>query len=234
MARALADAGLDAVYSYAGRTDTPRPQPLPTRTGGFGGIDGLARYLHDARISHVVDATHPFAATMSRNAVAACAATGTMLCALERPEWVAEPGDRWQRVADLDAARAALPDAPARIFLAIGRQHLDAFASAPCHHYLLRLVDPPRAPLPLPQATVVIDRGPFDRARDRDLLRTHRIDLIVAKNAGGEGARAKLMAARDLSLPVLMVDRPAIPPRTRATTPGDVLRWIAHSADLGV
>ncbi|MWP36733.1 cobalt-precorrin-6A reductase [Rhodobacter sphaeroides] len=233
MARALAEAGLPAVFSYAGRTAAPVAQPLPLRVGGFGGTEGLAAYIRAEGITHVIDATHPFAAQMSRNAVEACAASGTALVALERAPWAAGLGDRWIRVPSIEAAAEALPEAPARVFLAIGRLHLAAFAGRPQHHYLLRLVDPPDA-LPLPRAETIVARGPFTLAEDLDLLRRHGIQWIVAKNAGGEGARAKLDAARGLGLPVVLIDRPAIPPRPRVETPEAVLGWLAHPADLGV
>ncbi|ACM00999.1 cobalt-precorrin-6A reductase [Cereibacter sphaeroides] len=233
MARALAEAGLPAVFSYAGRTAAPVAQPLPLRVGGFGGTEGFAAYIRAEGITHVIDATHPFAAQMSRNAVEACAATGTALVALERAPWAAGPGDRWIRVPSIEAAAEALPEAPARVFLAIGRQHLAAFAGRAQHHYLLRLVDPPDA-LPLPRAEAIVARGPFTLAEDLDLLRRHGIQWIVAKNAGGEGARAKLDAARELGLPVVLIDRPEIPPRPRVETPEAVLGWLAHPADLGV
>lgn len=233
MARALAEARLPAIFSYAGRTAAPVAQPLPMRVGGFGGAEGLARYLRAEAISHVIDATHPFAAQMSRNAVQATAATGTALIALERAPWQAGPGDRWTRVGDLDAAAAALPETAARVFLAIGRQHLAAFAGHPQHHFLLRLVDPPES-LPLPQAEAVIARGPFTLEDDLALMRRHGTQVVVAKNAGGEGARAKLDAARALGLPVILIDRPGIPARPRAETPEAVMGWLGHPADLGV
>lgn len=234
LARLLAARGIDAVFSYAGRTDAPLPQPLPTRIGGFGGVEGLAAYLRDNGISHVIDATHPFAAGMSRNAVTACAQTGTPLLAIERPCWQAQDGDRWTHVPGVEEAVAALPDRPARVFLAIGKQSLAAFAARPQHRYLLRLVDAP-GDLPLPKATVVLARGPFDVAGDAALLRDHGITHVVAKNAGGTGAAAKLVAARLRGVPVIMIDRPHLPARQTAFHLGDVLRWLGHdSADLGV
>lgn len=232
LAAALADAGLPAILSYAGRVAAPRAQPVPVRVGGFGGADGLADYLRANHIVRVVDATHPFAAQISRNAVAACAMAGVPLLGLQRPAWQAGPGDRWTHMGEMQAAAAALSGAARRVFLSIGRQNLAVFASQPQHHYLLRLVDPPEAPLPLPDATVILARGPFDVAGDRTLLSRHRIDLIVAKNAGGEGASAKLAAARDLGIPVLMIDRPALPDRPTVATVAQVLAW-CH-ADLGV
>ena len=232
LARALAGAGADAVFSYAGRTGAPIAQPLPTRVGGFGGVAGLVDYLRAERITHLVDATHPFAAGMSRNAIDAAAETGVPLIAFERPPWRPGPGDDWRRVAGIDAAVAALPDTPTRVFLAIGKQTLAAFAAKPQHHYLLRLVDPPDGPLPLPDAQAVIARGPFDEAGDLALLADHRIGWIVAKNAGGAGVEAKLIAARRLGLPVVMIDRPSLPDRRTAGTVGEVMEWLGGMGDI--
>lgn len=233
MARAIAEAGLSGVYSYAGRTEVPMGQPIHMRVGGFGGVQGLRDYLAAERITHVIDATHPFAAGMSSNAVVACTASGVPLIALERAPWAAGENDRWTHVADIPAAVAALAGPPKRVFLAIGRQHLEPFAAQPQHHYLLRLVDAPTGPLPLPQADVVVARGPFDVAGDSALMRDHGTEVIVAKNAGGKGAVAKIAAARTLGLPVVMIDRPAIPPRRVAHTVAEVMDWLGHSTLRG-
>lgn len=232
LAAALAETGIEALFSYAGRTAAPAGQPLPLRIGGFGGAGGLAAFLRAGGFTHVVDATHPFAAQMSRNAVAACAATGTALAALERPAWTPGPGDDWRIVPDIPAAVAALPETPARVFLAIGRQHVDAFAARPQHDYLLRLVDPPGA-LPLPRARVEIARGPFDVAGDTALMQDHGTQLVVAKNAGGTGASAKLAAARALGLAVVMIARPPVPARRVLGSVGQVMAWL-HDAERGV
>ena len=231
LARALATAEADAVFSYAGRTDAPVAQPLPTRIGGFGGVAGLVEYLRSEAIGAVVDATHPFAAQMSRNAIEACVIAGVPLIGLQRSEWRAQTGDRWLHVDDIAGAIAALPDRPARVFLAIGKQNIAGFAARP-HHFLLRLVDAPKAP-PLPDCTVILARGPFDVQGDLDLVRSHRISHLVAKNAGGAGAEAKLQAARELGLPVIMIDRPTLPTRTVVGTVREVMAWLGH-ADLGV
>ncbi|TQS72895.1 cobalt-precorrin-6A reductase [Rhodobacteraceae bacterium] len=232
MARCLAQCGHDAVFSYAGRTRAPHAQPLPVRVGGFGGVAGLRTYLRAHAISHVIDATHPFAARMSHNAAEACAADGVALCRVERCAWTPTPDDRWIDVPDVAGATQALPRNAARVFLATGRQNLHAFAACPQHHYLLRLVDPPQAPLPLPDHSVIVARGPFDTNEDLALLRTHGITLIVAKNAGGDGARAKIEAARILGLPVIMIARPALPAGTVFTRTPDVLRWLDHGPAL--
>lgn len=226
LAQALADAQVDAIFSYAGRTESPLPQPLPVRVGGFGGVDGLCTWLREQRISHVVDATHPFAAQMSRNAVDACAATGIPLLALERPAWQAQVGDHWQHVPDIASAAQVLPKAPSRIFLAIGRQHVEPFLARSPHWFLLRLVDASLA-LPPERGRIVLARGPFTVAADTALLQQHRITHIVAKNSGGSGAESKLHAARALGLPVILIDRPAIPPRPTVARVEQVLQWIA-------
>lgn len=232
LARLLAAAGIRAVYSYAGRTGAPAAQPLPVRTGGFGGVAGLAGYLRAEGITHVVDATHPFAAQMHAHALAACAEADVPIVALERPAWAPGPGDDWRCVPDVAAAVAALPDQPARVFLAIGRQNLAPFAARPQHRYLLRFVDPPEAPPPLPDCVVVVDRGPFDASADAALMLAHGVGVIVAKNAGGVGARAKLEAARALALPIIMIDRPLSPPgRAVLAHTEAVMGWIGGGAD---
>jgi precorrin-6A/cobalt-precorrin-6A reductase len=226
VAQAIAKAGLSGVYSYAGRTEAPMGQPIHMRMGGFGGVEGLRAYLVAEGISHVIDATHPFAAQMSRNAVEACAAQAVPLIALERAPWVSGEGDRWTHVSDIATAVDALAGPPKRVFLAIGRQHLEPFAAQPQHHYLLRLVDAPTGPLPLPQADVVVARGPFDVAADTALMQQHGIEVVVAKNAGGKGAVAKIAAARTLGLPVVMIDRPVLPERRVARTVTEVMAWL--------
>lgn len=237
LAQALAGADVHAVFSYAGRTEAPVTQPLPTRVGGFGGVPGLRDYLQREAISHVIDATHPFAAQMSQHAVQACTELGLPLLALERPAWQAQDGDRWQHVPDLAAAVAALPTEPARVFLAIGRQYVQPFLEQAQHWYLLRLVDP-GFELPENRGTVVLDRGPFSLANDLDLLERHGITHVVAKNAGGHGAQAKLTAARQRGCPVILIDRPPIPPRTTVGTVAQALQWLGlshgHDTERGV
>lgn len=232
LAAAIARAGIDAVYSYGGRTRAPAGQPLPTRTGGFGGVSGLADYIRNEGITHVIDATHPFAAEMSRNAVEACAQTGTPLIALERAPWTRAPRDNWIEVADINAAVAALPEPPAKVFLAIGRQHIAPFATKPQHGYTLRFVDPPEAPLPF-AADVIVSRGPFTLEGELEMMRTRGIAWIVARNSGGDGARAKIDAARMLSLPVIMISRPQPPERLRVESVAEIMQWLGHSTRLG-
>ena len=223
-----------AVLSYAGRTESPRAQPVPVRVGGFGGVEGLAGYLRREQVTHLIDATHPFAATISRHAVAAAGQAGVPHIMLTRPAWEAGKGDRWTHVPDIASAVDALAGEPRRVMLALGRMHVEAFGAQPQHHYLLRFVDAPAEPPALPHHHLVVDRGPFTVEGDVALMRAHAIDLLVAKNAGGGGARAKLDAARTLGLPVLLIDRPPLPATRVAYSVAEVLDWVAHSAQRGV
>lgn len=233
LARLLADGRVPAVFSYAGRTEAPIPQPLPMRTGGFGGVDGLADYLKAEGITQVIDATHPFAAGMSRNAVAACAQAGVPLLAVERRPWAEEPGDRWHHVPDYQGAAALLPPERTSIFLAIGRQNVAAFAGLP-HRFLLRFAEfDARQSVPL-NASLIVERGPFDYEQELRLLRSHRVRWMVTKNAGGSAARAKIDAARRLQVEVVMIDRPALPPRETVETAAQAMEWLSHHADLGL
>jgi len=229
LCRAMAVTGVNGTISFAGRVVRPVRQPLPQRIGGFGGIEGLARYLRDSAITHVVDATHPFAAQMSRNAVLACAETDIPLIALTRAPWSPIAGDSWTRVPDIAGAVAALDCPPARVMLAVGRMHLSDFAPNPQHFYLLRLVDPPETPPDFPDHHIVVDRGPFSAEGDLALMQQHEISLVVSKNSGGTGAKAKLEAARHLGLPVIIIDRPALPARREAHNVQEVLDWLGHS-----
>jgi precorrin-6A/cobalt-precorrin-6A reductase len=169
---------------------------------------------------------------MSRNAVEACEQTGTPLIALERAPWAKAPGDNWFEVADVNAAVTALSETPAKIFLAIGRQHIAPFASKPQHTYTLRFVDPPEAPLPF-AADVIVSRGPFTLEGELEMLRTRGIASIVARNSGGDGARAKIDAARMLGLPVVMISRPQLPERLQVESVGEIMQWLGHRTCLG-
>ncbi|EBA08311.1 cobalt-precorrin-6A reductase [Sagittula stellata] len=226
LCRRLADEGIHGTISFAGRVERPVRQPLPQRVGGFGGVEGLARHIRDEGVTHVIDATHPFAAQMSANAVAACETTGTPLIALTRAPWQPQADDRWTRVPDIAGAVAALDRPATRVMLAVGRMHLAEFAPNPQHFYLLRLVDPPKEALPFPDSHAVMDRGPFTLEDDLALMRDNGIGLVVSKNAGGTGARAKIDAARALGLEVVMIDRPALPDRREAHDVQGVLDWL--------
>jgi precorrin-6A/cobalt-precorrin-6A reductase len=225
-------ADLAVTVSLAGRTARPAAQAVAVRVGGFGGATGLAAYLRAQRIDALIDATHPYAATISVHAAAAAAATGIALLALRRPPWRPVEGDRWLNVPDRDAAVEALGSAPRRIFLALGRQDLAPFERAPQHDYLVRSVDPVVPPLAVARATYVCARGPFSEADDRALLSAHRIDVVVAKNSGGAATYGKIAAARGLGLEVIMIARPALPAVPAVETVADAIVWLDHDQGL--
>lgn len=218
--------GLDIVTALAGRTRRPVQPAGGLRRGGFGGAAGLADYLRAERIDLVIDATHPFAARISANAVTAAGTVGVPRLCLQRPEWTARPGDRWIAASDSDDAAARLPKLDTRAFLAIGHSGLAAFASVVGVWFLVRLIDPPEAPLPLPNAEIVQARGPFCVDDERALLAAHRIDVLVSKNSGGDATYAKIAAARDLGLPVVMIRRPAPPKGAHVETVDAALAWL--------
>ncbi|MEW2416319.1 cobalt-precorrin-6A reductase [Streptomyces sp. NPDC046866] len=197
--------------SLAGRVASPVLPPGETRIGGFGGPEGLAAWISAHAVTHLVDATHPFAERMSFNAARAAALSRVPLLALRRPGWTPGPGDDWTFAADLDAAAALLPGLGRRVFLTTGRTGLHAFAHLAEPWFLVRSVDPPAAPVP-PRLEVLLARGPFGLDDERELLARHRIDLLVTKDSGGSATAPKLTAAREAGVPVLVVNRPPVPP----------------------
>ena len=225
----IAKTDVKATISYAGRVARVRPQPIPKRIGGFGGVAGLVDYIRAEHITHIVDATHPFASQMSHNAIAACQQTNIPLVALTRPAWQKQPGDKWHEVPDIAAAATALPQEKRRIMLAIGRMHLREFYHRPEHFYLLRLVDAPEVPPAFPETIIEVSRGPFTTDNDMALMTEHKIDLIVAKNAGGKGAYAKIAAARALGIEVVMITRPAITGRDEVASAEEVYHWLSEN-----
>jgi precorrin-6A/cobalt-precorrin-6A reductase len=230
LAAALADRrAFTVTLSLAGRTAQPAPQPVPVRTGGFGGPEGLARYLRVERIDALIDATHPYAAVISANAARAAKAAAVLLLALRRPPWPKAGGNHWIEVDNVADAVATLGSAPRRVFLTLGRKELQPFAAAPQHAYLIRSVDPVDPPLGVPHAAYIVARGPFSEAGDRALLERHNIEVIVAKNSGGAATYGKIAAARALQLPVVMLKRPALPDVPSVATVDDGLAWLDHA-----
>lgn len=229
LAKALAQhERIEATVSLAGRTAKPATLPGRVRMGGFGGIDGLMRYLRDERIDLVIDATHPFAAHMGNNAALAAAELRVPLLRLERPAWVRRRGDRWIDVDSVRTAARVTSDYGARVFLTVGRQELRPFEHAKDTWFLVRLVEAPAEPLPLERHEIILARGPFAEAEEEALMRAHAIDLVVAKNSGGEATYGKIAAARRLGLRVVMVHRPARPPNPlpAVATVRDALAWL--------
>ncbi|HYH30072.1 MAG TPA: cobalt-precorrin-6A reductase [Pseudonocardia sp.] len=219
------DPAVAVTSSLAGRVAVPRLPCGDVRIGGFGGADGLLAWLRAHPTDAVVDATHPFATRMTAHAVAATAAAGVPLLVLRRPGWTAGPGDHWHRVRDAAAATALVPQLGERVFLATGSGDLSAFAGL-AQWCLLRAVDPPSPPLPA-HHHLVLARGPFTADAERALLREHRIDVLVARDSGGDLTAAKLVAARELGLPVVLLDRPPAPDAATAATVEEAVAWLA-------
>ena len=229
MGERLAKRGdLDVTLSLAGRTAVPVPHAVPVRTGGFGGAAGLAGYLTANKIDALIDATHPYASVISASAVEAAGKAGIAFIALRRPQWTAVAGDRWIEVNDTPAAVAAIGAKPRNVFVALGRNELTAFATAPQHHYLIRSVDAVDPSLPVPHAAYITARGPFREADDQALMTAYAIDAVIAKNSGGSAAYGKIAAARALGIDVILVRRPPAPPAPFVTTIADALAWLDH------
>jgi len=228
LAKLLAgDPRFEATLSFAGRTAAPKPQPIETRIGGFGGADGLADFLREQKIEAVIDATHPYAPRISANAVIACARAGVALSSLVRPGWKPEAGDKWETAPTAVAAALAIGKAPRRVFLALGRQELHFFAAFAQHHYIARLIDPPQGVRPH-NLVLLQQRGPFDRDAELRLLKERKIEVIVSRNSGGSATYPKIEAARVLGLPVIMIGRPVKPVGHIVRTPEETMEWLAH------
>ena len=213
------------VSSLAGRTKQPALPPGEVRVGGFGGPSGLVDYLQTHAIDRLVDATHPFAAQISRHAAAAAAACRIPHLLLVRPAWEPEPDDRWIEVPSIAAAAGVLPKLAQRVFLTIGRQELPAFAALP-FWFLMRMIDPPQPGTAVPPGLLLLERGPFALAAEQHLLTQHQIDTIVSKNSGGPATYAKIQAARNLQLPVVMVQRSPLPPAEQVATVAAAIEWL--------
>lgn len=231
LAAALVAAGRPVVSSLAGRVKDPALPAGEVRIGGFStaeldGVSGLMAFLAEHDIGAVVDATHPFAATISANAAAAVARTGTPLLRLQRPGWRDHPdADRWTWVDSADQAVSAGADFE-RPFLTTGRQSLDRFLPWADRAVTVRVVDPPEFGLP-ERWRLIRSRGPYAYAAELALIRDAGSDLLVTKDSGGTHTAAKLDVARDLAVPVVVIGRPRLPDDTvEVATVADVLTWL--------
>ena len=215
---------LRIITSLAGRTQAPSKPEGELRIGGFGGVEGLAAYLEGKGIAAVIDATHPFATTMSGNAVESCRQVSIPLARLQRPAWKPEIGDNWTNVKNEAAASAAIP-AGAKAFLALGSQYLAAFVSRDDLSYVVRMVDPPA--MRSPDNWLVVTGKPSSSKEDEAALFTvHGISHLICRNSGGPAGYAKIAAARDLGLPVIMIERPEMPDGEAFGTIDEVLAWL--------
>ena len=220
--------GVEIISSLAGRTRDPRTPKGKVRSGGFGGAEGLARYLRAERITRLINATHPFAEEISANAVSAAQAAGIPLMRLLRPAWVVQRGDRWVAARHATEAAELCRREGGRIFLTLGSGEIEAFTHVHNAHFVVRMIDAPDE-LPLRDYRVIAARGPFSLQEELRLLAEHHIGLVVAKNSGGDATYAKIEAARRIGLPVIMIERPAIAldPRSPAVaTVADAVAWV--------
>ena len=217
---------IEVTTALAGRTARPGPIPGQVRIGGFGGAPGLAQYLADHEIDRLIDATHPFAADISRAARLACDQLGVPRLLLLRPTWRRHPLDRWIEVESVEAAAQIVGRVGRRAFLTVGAGEVDAFAPATGVRFVVRMIDPPRNPLPLRFHEVVLGRGPFALADERHLVQVKAIDVLICKASGGAATEAKLVAARELSLPVIMVRRPATERGLSVDTVEGAIDWL--------
>lgn len=220
--------GVDAIASFAGRTKEHITLTTPSRTGGFGGATGLADYLRQEHIDLVIDATHPFAAQISFNAAQAASECGIPRLMLIRPPWKAVLGDDWIEVDTNQSAAKALPGLAEHIFLTIGRQELPAYADIKNIWFLMRMIDPPEPDLPIPPGQLILQRGPFSLESERSLLQEYQIGAIVSKNSGGDATYAKIIAARELGITVVMVQRPHKPEGEKVADVESTLSWVRN------
>ncbi|WP_460070409.1 cobalt-precorrin-6A reductase [Streptomyces sp. YKOK-I1] len=226
--------GLRVTTSPAGRVAAPRLPPGEVRVGGFGGAEGLAAWLREHEVDALIDATHPFAGAISFNAARAAATAHVPLLALRRPGWVPAEGDDWHEADSLEHAAATLPALGRRVFLTTGRMGLAAFAALEDLWFLVRSVDAPEASTPS-RREVLLDRGPFTLDGERELLRRHRIDVVVTKDSGGAATAPKLTAAREAGLPVVVVRGPPVPEGVQVATGSEQApRWLRTACDQHV
>ncbi len=219
---------VEVITSLAGRTRQVSVPAGHVRMGGFGGQAGLVDYLRKMQIDLLIDATHPFAAQISWNAATAASAVGLPYLLLLRPAWQPTLGDRWIEVDTLEAAAKALPPQAKRIFLTTGRQELAPFVPLTHCWFLIRSIDPPGPQATMPNGSLLLDRGPFTLDQERCLLIDHQIDVLVSKNSGGDATYAKVLAARELNILMVMIRRPAMPSAEKVSSVEEAVTWLRN------
>ena len=220
--------GIDVVYSLAGVTANPNLPECEVRRGGFGGPGGLLEYIVAHAFDAVIDATHPFAGKIAANAHAACSDAGVPRLKFLRSPWCPTYGDDWIEAASVGDAVSYLRNHPGTVFLTVGTREISAFVGLDNCRFVVRYIHAPKCGVPLKNFAFVVDRGPFEEAAEIQLMRAYDVEYLVSKNSGGDGAAAKLAAARALHIPVIMINRPDPPPGARAETQTDVLGWLEN------
>lgn len=216
---------IEVKVSLAGRTSQTLAS-INSRIGGFGGVAGLIEYLKEENIDFIIDATHPFAAKISRNAAVAAQNLGLARLMLVRPAWESVTGDKWIEVENIEAAAEILPDFAKRVFLTIGRQEVTAFSQLENIWFLMRMIEKPSSDILLPKGLLLLKRGPFDKDLEKQLLNKYNIDTVVSKNSGGDATYAKIITARELGIKVVMVKRPMLPQGEWVEDVEAALQWI--------
>lgn len=237
-ARQLADKLVDTfgpslrvITSLAGRTSSPRQPKGEIREGGFGGPEGLAKYLKETEIDAVMDATHPYAAQISSHGIEACHSVGIPHVLLDRPAWVQVEDDNWLNVPSIEKAADAL-EADETVLITTGIQNLDVFKHVHGPKILVRLLEHPKTELTIKDAEIVIGRPPYSINDEVTLFKLLGVDTLVTKNAGGDATRAKIDAARVLGTRVIMIDRPPTPLANTVTNVDDAVAWVATALGL--
>ncbi|MEE9427745.1 MAG: cobalt-precorrin-6A reductase [Paracoccaceae bacterium] len=225
IAGALALENIPAMASMAGATRDPKPLAIFTRFGGFGGAEAFTDFIGQQNITAILDATHPFAARISNRTAEIAKTMAVPYMQLLRPPWHAEPGDLWTMIASEQNAADHIPIG-STVFLATGRQTLKRYENMVGRQLICRQIDPPEAPFPYANGEFLIGRPPFSVEDETALFENLGVDWLVVKNAGGQTSRTKLTAARNLSIPVAMVQRPLQPKVDKVETVEQALQWV--------
>ena len=228
------------ISSLAGRTSIPRKPAGTYRTGGFGGSEGLVKYLTDENIHAIIDATHPFAEKITINASLAAKKTNCPIIHISRPEWQKQKNDNWIEVPTMQEAAKVIDAEHTPCFLTIGRLELSTFINRNDIQFLCRAIEPPKNTDPIKQSNrnpknedewpdnfkFIYAKGPYNYQDEKKLIKEHGIKCIVTKNSGGEKAKAKLDVAKDLNIPVIMIKRPPSPKGLIVKKTEDALKWL--------
>lgn len=224
IAQRLADKNVKAVVTLAGATRNPDKLPLPTFSGGFGGRARFGQFLKEHSISKVLDATHPFAAQITERTAQVCKELSVSHCMFVRAPWKPETGDNWIEISQEEDAANHVSNGQT-VFLGTGRQTLARFANLEGCHVICRQIDPPESAFPFAGGEFIVGRPPFSVDHEIALFKERGVDWLVVKNAGGALSKSKLVAARELGIPVLMIKRPPLPDAEIVSDVESAIKW---------
>ena len=196
------------IYSLAGIGRVPTDLICQVRVGGFGGAEGLARFIREQGIDLLLDATHPYAAQISHNAAHAARVCGIPCWALRRAAGPPQAGGDGRAVGAWAGLIQALKPFRRPLFT-LGREPLQHLHEIPPEQFwTLRALDvyPGNE-----RCEVIGARGPFHLEDERVLFERRRIDVLVSKNSGSTATEPKLEVARERGVPVLVLKRPVLP-----------------------